>query len=70
MLPDLGPIKFFEQARKHVTDVDNKIKHVGYSPSKSDTIHAIKSMEELSRELENCSIELTEEIINNIYSGI
>lgn len=67
---DLGPIKFFEQARKHVTDVDNKIKHVGYTPSKSDTIHAIKSMEELSRELENCSIELTDQIINKIYSGI
>lgn len=67
---DLGPIKFFEQARKHVTDIDNKIKHVGYAPSKSDTIHAIKSMEELSKELENCSIELEEEIINKIYSGI
>lgn len=67
---NIGPTKFFEQARKYVTDVDNKIKHTGYVPSKPETIHALKSMEELSRELENCQITLTEDIINKIYAGV
>jgi len=65
-----GPTKFFDQARKYVTDIDNNIKHTGYVPSKKETIHALKSMEELSRELENCPIELTDDIIDKIYSGV
>ena len=67
---DVGPTKYFDETRKFVTEIDNKIKHMGYSPSKTESIHAIKIMEELSKNLENYDITLTEEIINKIYSGV
>lgn len=67
---DIGPIKFFGETRKYVTEIDNKIKHMGYSPSKTESIHAIKNMEELITNFDKYHIKLTDEIINKIYSGI
>lgn len=67
---DIGPTKFFSETRKYVTEIDNKIKHMGYSPSKEESIHAIKIMEEFIRNFDKYQITLTEEIINKIYSGV
>jgi len=67
---DIGPTKFFSETGKYVTEIDNKIKHMGYSPSKQESIHAIKIMEELIINFDKYQITLTEEIINKIYSGV
>ena len=67
---NIGPIKYFGETRKYVTEIDNKIKHMGYSPSKTESIHAIKIMEELIKNFDTYQITLTDEIINKIYSGI
>jgi len=66
----IGPITFFNETKKYITEIDNKIKHMGYSPTKTEALHAIKIMEELSKNLESFNITLTEEIINKIYSGV
>lgn len=65
-----GPIKYFEEAKKHVLAMDNQIKHRGYTPSKTECIFAIKIMEELCQNLEGYQITLTDEITKKIYSGV
>ena len=50
--------------------MDNKVKHVGYSPSKVDCINAIKSVEELFQQLDKTEIRLNEGIKGKIYSGL
>lgn len=64
------PYPYLEEARKHILVIDNKIKHQGYCPSKTDCINGIKAMEELIAKLRNTDIELTEEIRNKIYEGL
>jgi len=66
----IEPFLFLKEARKHITDIANKIKHQGYSPSKSDCIFAIKAMEELISRLRDMNIELSEEIRNKIHEGL
>ena len=66
----VGPIKYFGEVKKHVLDMDNQIKHIGYTPSKIECIFAIKSMEELCQNLEGYPLTLTDEITKKIYSGI
>ena len=66
----VGPIKYFEEAKKHVLAMDNQIKHRGYSPSKTECIFAIKNMEELCQNLEGYQLTLTDEITRKIYSGV
>ena len=66
----MGPIKYFGEAKKHVLDMDNQIKHRGYTPSKIECIFAIKIMEELCQNLEGYQLTLTDEITKKIYSGI
>lgn len=66
----VGPIKHFGEAKKHVLDMDNQIKHRGYTPSKIECIFAIKIMEELCQNLEGYPLTLTDEITKKIYYGI
>ena len=64
------PYPYLVEARKHVLLIDNKIKHIGYSPSKIDCINGIKAMEGLISKLRGKEIKLTEEIRNKIYQGL
>jgi len=66
----IEPYLYLSEAKKHITDITNKIKHSGYIPSKSDCIFAIKAMEELISKLRDKEIKLTEEIRNKIYQGL
>jgi hypothetical protein len=64
------PYLYLNEVRKRVLDIDNKIKHQGYAPSKIDAINGIKAMEDLIARLRNKEIELTEEVRNKICEGL
>lgn len=64
------PYAYLEEARKHVLMIDNKIKHQGYCPSKTDCINGIKAMEELIAKLRNADMKLTEEIRSKIFEEL
>ena len=66
----LGPYSYLKQAKKRVTEIDNRIKHMGYKPSKNECIYAIKAMEELISKLRKTEIELGEETRNKIYEEL
>jgi len=61
---------YFQEVKKRVTEIDNKIKHQGYSPSKIDAINGIKAMEDLISRLRDKELKLTEEIKNKICEGL
>lgn len=64
------PYLYFKEVKKRVTEIDNKIKHQGYTPSKIDAINGIKAMEELISKLRNKEIKLTDEVKNKICEGL
>ena len=66
----IEPYIYLIEARKYVLNIDNKIKHTGYSPSKIDCINGMKAMEELIDKLRNINLELSEEIRNKIFEGL
>jgi HEPN domain-containing protein len=66
----IEPYLYLNEARKYVLNIDNKIKHTGYSPSKIDCINGIKAMEELIGKLRSINLELSEEIRNKIFEGL
>jgi hypothetical protein len=61
---------YLDEVRKRVIDIDNKVKHQGYCPSKIESINGIKAMEELIAKLRNMDMKLTDEIKNKIYEGL
>lgn len=61
---------YLTEAKKRVLIIDNKIKHIAYSPTKLECLNAIKAMEELISCLRDKKIKLTEEIRNKIYQGL
>jgi hypothetical protein len=64
------PYLYFQEVKKRVIEIDNKIKHQGYSPSKIDAINGIKAMEDLISKLRKKEIELTDEVRNKICEGL
>lgn len=66
----IEPYLYLSEAKKHITNIANKIKHSGYTPSKSDCIFAIKAMEELFAQLKATTMELSEEVRNKIHEGL
>jgi hypothetical protein len=66
----IEPYLYLVEAKKHVLTIDNKIKHQGYSPSKTECINGMKAMEELISRLRNTEIELSEEVRKKIYEGL
>lgn len=66
----LGAYTYLDQAKKRVVVIDNKIKHTGYSPSKSECISAIKSIEDLLPRLRKSKITLSEDVKQKIYEGL
>ena len=67
---DVGPVLFLKEARKHVTNVDNSVKHDGYEANKIDCIPALKSMEDLIRKLDNTELKIADEIKKKIYGDL
>lgn len=66
----IEPYLYLSEAKKHITDIANKIKHSAYVPSKSDCISAIKAMEELFAQTKTTTMELPEEVRKKIYEGL
>jgi hypothetical protein len=66
----IQPHLYLSEAKKHITDITNKIKHSGYIPSKSDCIFAMKAMEELFAQLKMTEMELSKEVRNKIHEGL
>lgn len=66
----IEPFLYLLEARKYVLNIDNKIKHTGYSPSKIDCINGMKAIEGLISKLRSSNIILTEEQRNKIFDGI
>ena len=64
------PYLYFKEVRKRVTDIDNKVKHQSYSPSKIDAINGIRAMEDLILRLKNKELNLTQEVKNKICEGL
>lgn len=66
----IEPFLYFKEVQKRVTQIDNKIKHQGYSPLKIDAINGIKAMEDLNSKLKDKEIKLTDEAKNKICEGL
>lgn len=64
------PYLYLNEVRKRVTDIDNKVKHQGYCPSKIDAINAIGAMEKLIEKLRNTEFDLQEDVRNKICEGL
>jgi hypothetical protein len=66
----VGPVEYLKEIKKHVLDIDNKVKHEGYTPSKKDCIDAIKATEDFLQKAKEHPFEVTEDIKEKIYSGL
>jgi HEPN domain-containing protein len=64
------PYLYLEEARKHVLVIDNKIKHQGYSPTKVESINAVKAVEELLSKLKNSDMKINDELREKIFAGL
>jgi hypothetical protein len=64
------PYMYLIEAKKHVLNIDNKIKHQGYVPSKIDSINGIKAMEELISKFRQINITLSKEMREKIFDKL
>lgn len=62
--------QYLDEAKRRVVLIDNKTKHVGYTPSKPECISALKVMEELIFKLKNKEIKISEELRNKIFENL
>lgn len=60
--------EFLAQAKKHVLDIDNEIKHRALKAEKKDAILALKSMEDLMGEMKKADVAVADEVREKIYS--
>jgi len=66
---NLGPVDYLKEVKKHVF-TDNKVKHVGYVPSKIECINAIKSVEELFQKLDKMDTTIDKEVRDKIFNAV
>jgi hypothetical protein len=66
----MEPYLYLNEVRKRVIDIDNKVKHQGYSPSKIDAINGIKAMEDLIGQLKDRELILSNEVRAKICEGL
>jgi hypothetical protein len=66
----LGPYRYLIEAQKHVLQLDNKVKHQGYLPSKADCISALKATEDLLQKLKAWRVKLTKEVQNEVFEAL
>jgi hypothetical protein len=64
------PYLYLNEVRKRVIDIDNKVKHQGYAPSKIDAINGIKAMEDLIGQLKDRDLILSDEVKAKICEGL
>ena len=64
---NVGPVDYLKEVKRLVLSLDNKTKHQGYTPSKVDSINAIKALDDLNDRLKQTTIEITEELRREIY---
>ncbi len=62
--------RYLDEAKKRVTLIDNKIKHVGYTPTEPECISALKAVHELMSKLKNKEIKISEELRNKIFTSL
>ena len=62
--------QYFDEAKKRITLIDNKIKHTGYSPSQPECITALKAMQDLTFKLKNKEIKISEELGTKIFESL
>lgn len=62
--------KYFDEAKKRVTLIDNKIKHVGYTPSQPECVSALRAMEDLMSKLRNKEIKISDKLRNKIFESL
>jgi hypothetical protein len=67
---EVGPVEYLKEIKKHVLEINNKVKHIGYSPSKKDCIDAIKATEDFLQKAKEHPFNVTAETRNKIYSGL
>ena len=65
-----GPTAFLKEAQNKILMSDNLIKHIAYSPNKTDCVYALKALEELERKLKSDGINLTEEETKTLFASI
>lgn len=66
----VGPVEYLKQIKKHVLEIDNRVKHIAYSPSKKDCIDAIKATEDFLQKAKEHPFNITAETRDKIYSGL
>lgn len=67
---NIGPKEYLQELIKHVVEVDNKIKHQGFKPQKTDAINAISAFEGFIKRAKKYPFKVTTEIRDKIFSGI
>lgn len=70
MAHKVGPVEYLKEIKKHVLEIDNKIKHQGYSPSRKDCVDAIKATEGFLKKAKKYSFKVKGEIKEKIYSEV
>lgn len=66
----VGPYHYLAEARKHVLQLDNKVKHQGYLPSKIECISALKSMDDLVSKLKPRQKKLPKELQDTVFEKL
>lgn len=66
----VGPYRYLAEAQKHVLLLDNKVKHQGYQPSKTECISALKSTEDLVFKLRSHRMKLPKEVQDTVYESM
>lgn len=66
----VGPVQYLKEIKKHVLEIDNRVKHIAYSPSKKDCIDAIKATEDFLQKAKEHPFNVTAETRDKIYSGL
>jgi hypothetical protein len=66
---EIGPYRFMAQVKKYCF-LDNQVKHVGYKADQVDCTRALKSVEDLFRELKKSEIKLTPAAESKIFANV
>jgi hypothetical protein len=66
----IGPIDYLKELIKHVLEIDNKVKHQGYSPDKIDCINAITAVEEFLKKANKYPLKMNDVVKKKIFSGL
>ena len=66
---NIGPVSYIKQVREYVF-LYNSTKHQGYSPTKSECVTAIKSTEDLLKQLEKLELQVPHRVLKEIHKEL